>query len=84
MSAQSWLKVLLYLMIAVITAFWLRPDLNKQIVGVVITTFHLKAILIQTRETINFQQSRLFIKFLNGHPSEESAIDFKYIKMTRL
>ena len=46
MSAQSCLKVLLYLMIAVITAFWLRPDLNKQIVD-------LKAILIQTRETIN-------------------------------
>ena len=29
-----------------------------------------------------FQQSRLFIIFLNGHLSEASVIDPKYIKMT--
>ena len=28
-----------------------------------------------------FQQSRLFIIFFNGHLSEASVIDFKYIKM---
>ena len=31
-----------------------------------------------------FQQSRLFIIFLNGHLSEASLIDSKYIKMTGL
>ena len=31
-----------------------------------------------------FQQSRLFILFLNGHLSEASMIDSKYIKMTGL
>ena len=31
-----------------------------------------------------FQQSRLFILFLNGHLSESSMIDSKYIKMTGL
>ena len=31
-----------------------------------------------------FQQSRLFIIFLNGHLSEASVIDSKYIKMTRM
>ena len=29
-----------------------------------------------------FQQLRLFIIFLNGHLSESSVIDSKYIKMT--
>ena len=31
-----------------------------------------------------FQQLRLFINFLNGHLSEASVIDSKYIKMTEL
>ena len=31
-----------------------------------------------------FQQSQLFINFFNGHLSETSVIDFKYIKMTEL
>ena len=31
-----------------------------------------------------FQQSQLFILFLNGHLSEASVTDSKYIKMTRL
>ena len=31
-----------------------------------------------------FQQSRLFIIFLNGHLFEPSVIDFKYIKMAGL
>ena len=31
-----------------------------------------------------FQQSRLFIIFLNGNLSEASLIDSKYIKMTEL
>ena len=31
-----------------------------------------------------FQQSRLLIIFLNGHLSEASLIDSKYIKMTGL
>ena len=35
---------------------------------------------MKTRETL--QQSRLFIIFLNGHLSETSVIDSKYIKMT--
>ena len=31
-----------------------------------------------------FRQSRLYIIFLNGHLSETSVIDSKYIKMTGL
>ena len=31
-----------------------------------------------------FQQSRLSINFLNGHLSEASVINSKYIKMTEL
>ena len=39
-----------------------------------------KNVLIKTRETKTFQQSRLFIILLNGHFSGASVIDSKYIK----
>ena len=39
---------------------------------------------MKTRKRLTFQQSRLFIIFLNGHLSEAPAIDSKYIKMRQL
>ena len=42
--------------------------------------------VIKTKQEkrLTFQQSRLFIIFFNGHFSEPSVIDSKFIKMTEL
>ena len=42
------------------------------------------SVFILNKRNVKRHQSRLFIIFLNGHPSEASVIDSKYIKKTGL